>query len=595
MTAPLRLLSVELEARRGSDGSHYLRSTHPLAAPPRSVSAVLDARAAAHPDRPFLVERGPSGARTLSYGETWERAQAIGAALLDRGADSARPLMILSENSIDHALMTLGAMHVGVPAAPVSSAYSLASADHARLLAVYAALGPTLVFAASPERYARALEALSVVSGGALGVISSGSNVHGATPISALEAVRPGRAAAAAAQGVGPETVAKVLFTSGSTGAPAGVICTQRMLTSNQEMIRAAWPFLAEAPPVTLDWLPWSHTFGGNHNFFMMLWSGGTLHIDDGRPAPGLIERTVQSLSAVEPTIYFNVPRGFELLLPHIEQDQRARQAFFRRLDLCFYAAAALPPSTWARLERAAELEGRAVFFTTAWGSTETAPLATSAHFLSKAPGMIGVPAPGVELRLAPVEHKLEIRVRGPNVSPGYWQPGGGVAPLRLDEEGYLRTGDAVLFADSSRPEAGILFDGRIGENFKLASGTWVSTGMVRVRLVSALAPDVSDAVITGHDRATLGALLFAVPPADDPAKQALLTRIRQKLAAYVEAHPSSSERVGRVLLVFEPPSLDAGETTDKGYLNQRRVLERRAALVERLYADSPDGEVITV
>jgi feruloyl-CoA synthase len=367
------------------------------------------------------------------------------------------------------------------------------------------------------------------------------------------------------------------------------------MLTSNQEMIAAVWPFLEDAPPVTLDWLPWSHTFGGNHNFFMILRSGGTLYIDDGRPTPGLAPRTAENLRMVAPTIYFNVPRGFELLLPHLETNDAVRRAFFARLDVCFYAAAALPASIWQRLENAAAREGRNVFFTTAWGSTETAPLSTSAHFPTRTPAVIGVPAPGVELKLAPVDGKLEIRVRGPNVTPGAWRGGGEVVPVRLDDEGFLATGDAVSVADPERPEAGLVFDGRIGENFKLTTGTWVSTGRVRVAVVSALSPYVQDAVVAGHDRDALGVLLFCPPPADAAGRRALRAEIEDALGAYNAVHPSSSQCIRRALLVFDPPSLDAGETTDKGYINQRRVLERRSPLVERLYASNPDAEVLVL
>jgi feruloyl-CoA synthase len=486
-------------------------------------------------------------------------------------------------------------MHVGVPAAPVSSAYALQSSDHARLRSVANVLRPAAIFASSPERFARALDAIETAGQKDAFLISSGPTDRGATPIDTLTTARVTDEASRAAAAVGPDTVAKILFTSGSTGDPSGIVNTQRMLMSNQEMIAAVWPFLADTPPVTLDWLPWSHTFGGNHNFFMILRNGGTLYIDDGRAAPKLVDRTAENLAFVEPTVYFNVPRGFELLLPHLESSDAVRRAFFARLDVCFYAAAALPASIWKRLEKAAAREGRDVFFTTAWGSTETAPLSTSAHFPTRTPAVIGVPAPGVELKLAPVQGKVEIRVRGPHVTPGVWRAGGEIVPVRVDGDGFLPTGDAVTVADPARPEAGLVFDGRIGENFKLSTGTWVSTGRVRVALVSALSPDVQDAVLTGHDRAELGALLFCPAQPDDAARFAHRRRIEERLLAYNAAHGASSECIRRARVVFEPPSLDAGETTDKGYINQRRVLERRAHLVEALHAAYPDGDVLVM
>jgi feruloyl-CoA synthase len=585
------LAPVELEVSSHPDGTQRWRARRTLGPVPRCVSELLERRALLHPERVFLAERAGSGWRTLSYGAAYEATVAIGSALLERGAARDRPLMILSENGIDHALVTLGAMHVGVPAAPVSSAYALQSNDHARLRGVARALGPGAIFASAPERFGRALDALACPDD--VFLISSAGTDRGATPIEALCRTPVTSKARAAAAAVGLDTVAKILFTSGSTGEPCGIVNTQRMLTSNQEMIAAVWPFLEKTPPVTLDWLPWSHTFGGNHNFLMMLRNGGTLFIDDGRAAPKLVDRTAENLLSVEPTLYFNVPRGFELLLGHLETNDAVRRAFFARLDVCFYAAAALPASTWKRLEQAAQREKRDVFFTTAWGSTETAPLSTSAHFATRTPAVIGVPAPGVELKLAPVSGRLEIRVRGPHVTPGVWRAGGAITPALLDDDGFLPTGDAVTLADPARPEAGLVFDGRIGENFKLTTGTWVSTGRVRVGLVSALSPDVQDAVLTGHDRAELGALLFCPSPSDAAAALTLRQRIEEKLGDYNVRHPSSSERIARALLVFEAPSLDAGETTDKGYINQRRVLERRAALVETLYAPDTGGEVL--
>jgi len=375
------------------------------------------------------------------------------------------------------------------------------------------------------------------------------------------------------------------------------VVNTHRMLTSNQEGLRATWPFLAAEPPVVVDWLPWSHTFGGNHNFHLVLRNGGTLYVDRGRPVPGLLQTTLANLAEVGPTLWFNVPRGFDQAVDVLEREPDVARAVFRNLRLLFYAAAALAPTTRARLEAVAAAAGRPdVFFTSAWGSTETSPLATSAHFPTRTTGVLGVPIPGVELKLARVDDRLELRVKGPNVTPGTWQRGGTVAPVALDGDGFLPTGDAGRLADPARPEAGVVFAGRIGENFKLASGTWVSVGAVRLALVDACSPLIADAVIAGHDREALGALLVLSPGAvaglpDDEVR----LRLYQALARYDVAHPGSSERIRRALVLTRPLSLDDGETTDKGYTNQRRVLDRRADDVARLFATPPAPDVFVI
>jgi feruloyl-CoA synthase len=347
---------------------------------------------------------------------------------------------------------------------------------------------------------------------------------------------------------------------------------------------------------VIVDWLPWSHTFGGNHNFHLVLRAGGALYIDRGRPVPGLIETTIANLADVSPTLWFNVPRGFDQAAALLEADDRAAAAVFARLDLVFYAAAALGPATRARLERIAARAGRPdVFFTSAWGSTETSPLATSAHFATPTTGNLGLPVPGVQLKLAPVQDRLELRVRGANVTPGYWLPGGGIAPVDLDPDGFLPTGDAGRLVDEACPAAGIVFGGRLGENFKLSSGTWVGVTQVRLALIDACAPHVLEAVIAGHDRDALGALVFLAPAARQLDATTVADQLRAGIAAHNAAHPHGSERITRALIIAEPLSLDDGETTDKGYTNQRRVLERRAVAVARLFAEAPGPDVIVL
>jgi feruloyl-CoA synthase len=393
----------------------------------------------------------------------------------------------------------------------------------------------------------------------------------------------------------GPDTIAKVLFTSGSTGEPKGIVNTHRMLTANQESLRACWPFLDDEPPVVVDWLPWSHTFGGNHNFHLILRNGGTLYVDRGRPAPGLIDITLRNLAEVGPTLWFNVPRGFDQAVLELERDSELARGVFRNLRVLFYAAAALGATTRARLEEVARAAGNPdVFFTSAWGSTETSPLATSAHFPTRTTGVLGVPVPGVLLKLARVDDRHELRVKGPNVTPGAWQRGGAIANVALDADGFLPTGDAGRLVDEANPEAGVVFAGRISENFKLSSGTWVNVGSVRLALVDRCAPLLADAVVAGHDREALGALLVLSPAGtkDVPVDQ-IRSRLRGAIEAYNANHPGSSERIRRALVLTRPLSLDDGETTDKGYTNQRRVLEKRADDVERLFAAQPDAEVL--
>jgi feruloyl-CoA synthase len=599
----LRFAPPRVERVPRADGGFLLRSPEPLAPYARCVGDWLLHWAREAPQRVFLAERAGAGWRTVTYAQALDAARAIGTALVARGLSVERPVVILSDNGVDHALLALGAQFAGVPYAPVSPAYSLLSSDHAKLRAIFALLAPGLVYADDGARFAAALAAV----GGGFEFVASRNLPAGATAFETLLRTAPTPAVDAAAVAVAPDAIAKILFTSGSTGEPKGVINTHRMLTANQQMIRQCWPFLADEPPVIVDWLPWNHTFGSNHNFNLVLANGGSLYIDDGKPAPGLIEKTVANLRAVAPNLYFNVPRGFDVLLPYLESDAPLAAHFFSRLKLIFYAGAALPQNLWERLQRLADRLGTRVAMVSAWGSTETAPLVTSVHFPIERAGVIGLPAPGTELLFVPNGDKLEMRVRGPNVTPGYFKRPE-LTAAAFDAEGFYKIGDAGRLADPDDPSRGVVFDGRIAEDFKLLSGTWVHVGSLRVRAIAALAPVAQDVVVAGHDRASVGLLVFPNPAGcaslcpDLPAGTPLATlladaRVRARVAAglaeLARDGRGSSNYATRALLLAEPPSIDANEITDKGYINQRAVLTRRAAAVERLYADPRAPEVI--
>jgi feruloyl-CoA synthase len=565
----MKFAPAQVELQKRPDGAMLLRSPQKLGAYSRCVTQWLVDWSDREPRRVFLAERKGDAWRGISYREAYGAVRRIGEALLERGLNAERPVAILSDNSIDHALLALGAMHVGVPAAPVSPAYSLLSKDFGKLKSIFELVKPGLVFAAEAQKFAPALEAVGAKS----------------TPVAELLETNPGSILEREHLKVGPDTVAKILFTSGSTGMPKGVINTHRMLCANQQMLAQAWPFVQDRPPVLVDWLPWNHTFGGNHNFNMVLRNGGTLYIDGGKPVPGLAETTAHNLKELAPTMYFNVPRGYDLLLPFLESDAELRRNFFRELQVLFYAAAALPQNLWDRLARLARQEKGEdeLAMLSAWGSTETSPLATSVHFQMERPGVIGLPVAGCELKLVPSGGKLEVRVRGTNVTPGYYKRPD-LTAAAFDEEGFYRIGDAVKLADARDPAKGIVFDGRVVEDFKLSTGTWVNVGLLRVKLIAAADPIVQDAVITGHDRSEIGALVFL----SAAAKEMTPEEIRSRLSAALEKlreEGGSSTHPTRLLVLDEPPTIDANEITDKGYVNQRAVLERRAALVERLYA----------
>ena len=590
--------SIALQER--ADGCLLLQSTDPLCDYPVSVVHSARAWAAAGPDHLLVAERGADGQwRSCSYGAAVGAAEAIGQALLEQGLGPARPLLLLSGNSIDHLLMTLGAMTAGIPVAPISVAYSLLSHDHARIRAIARLISPGAVFAEDAEPFGPALDALGRVPV----IVSSGSR-GGARKLTELTATRPGREVAAAFAGLRADAIAKILFTSGSTGAPKGVLNTHRMMAADQQMMRQAWPFLAAERPVIVDWLPWSHTFGGNHNLGMVLTNGATLYIDAGRPTPALFPQTIANLADVAPTVYFNVPAGFAQLVPALEADAEFAGKFFSRLRLLFNASAALPSGLRDRLaDLAAKAGGRVIPVTGSWGTTETAPAVTTANFDYTDARCIGAPLPGTVVKLAPSEDAYELRVKGPIVTPGYYARPDLTAEA-FDDEGFYCSGDAVVLAEPADPNAGLVFRGRIAEDFKLITGTFVRVGAVRTALLSA-APVLSDAVIAGEDRDRLCALAWlnmaearALLDADIPTVGELVVHevLHKTLAHLLAKHndaAGSAARIERLALLARPADLDAGEITDKGYINQRQVLKNRSHLIEQLYTEPPPAHVI--
>jgi feruloyl-CoA synthase len=590
------------------DGTLLLKSPHALGAYPARLTERLTYWADADPQRIFIAKRDASGQwRRLSYGETHARVRAIGQALLDRKLSPERPLAILSDNDIEHALLALAALHTGIPYAPISPAYSLVSSDFGKLKHILGLLTPGLVFAADGDTYAKALQA--ALPAATELVLTTGS-VPGrtATSFDALEASSAGSAVDAAHARLGPDTIAKFLFTSGSTSQPKGVVNTQRMLCSNQQMLVQSLPFLAEVPPVMVDWLPWNHTFGGNHNFGIALYNGGTLYIDEGKPVPALIERTVANLREIAPTVYFNVPRGFEGLLPFLRDEPALRQTFFSRLQMLFYAGAGLSQPVWDELERlAVESCGERMLMITGLGATETAPSVTFANWPGASSGDVGLPCAGQEIKLVPNAGKLEIRVRGDNVTPGYWREPE-LTRAAFDAEGFYCMGDAVRFVDPEDPQKGLVFDGRVAEDFKLSTGTWVSVGPLRAHFLAACSPFAQDVVIAGHDSNFVCGLVFPnlaacrtlcprlaaeAPAAEVLAQPELRARFQSLLDALSRKSTGSSTRIARILLLENLPQIDLGEITDKGSINQRAVLKHRAALVAELYAEPPSTRCI--
>ena len=605
---PVKLGPPDVLIERRKDGAILMRSPHPLPAYPKNLTERLVHWAKAAPGRVFLAQRDATGAwRTVTYTQTLAAVRAIAASLLQRELSPERPIAILSGNDIEHALLGLAAMHVGIPYAPISVPYSLLSQDFGKLRTIIDILTPGLVFAANGEAFARAIAA-TVPPGVEIVVTAKPPPKQRTTLFSHLCQAQPSAAVDAAHAKVGPDTIAKILFTSGSTGQPKGVINTQRMLCANQAMIRCGLAFVADEPPVLVDWPPWNHTFGGNHDFGLVLDNGGSFYIDEGKPLPGAIEATVRNLREIAPTIHLNVPKGFEMLLPYLRSDAALRERFFSRLKVLFYAGASLAQHVRDELQDiSVATTGERIIFISSLGSTETAPAAIACTWESEHAANIGLPLPAVELKLVPNGDKLEARYKGPNITPGYWRAPA-LTAAAFDEEGYYKMGDALKFADPANLTRGLLFDGRIAEDFKLATGTWVSVGPLRATFIAHCAPLVRDVVLAGAERNEVVALVIPdldacrrlVPDVapDVPATHVLADpRVRAEFARLLEALAApargTSNRILRAILLAQPPSLDIGEMTDKGSINQRAVLAHRAALVEELYADPTSPNVI--
>lgn len=587
---------------RKPDGTIYVRSTLTLGPYPNRMTDRLDHWAAQTPDQTFIAQRTKEGSwLRLTYAQAAARGRQIGQALAQRRLSSKRPIAILSGNDLEHALLGLGAMYAGVPYSPISTAYSLISTDFGKLKHIFKVLTPGLVFAASGEQYAKALQAVMPdFAQEDAELVCTRDPRPGATLFSDLLATPAGSELEAAHSRVGPDTVLKILFTSGSTGMPKGVIYTHRMWTSNQEMVRQCWQFLEDEPPVLLEWLPWNHTFAGSKDFGMVLYNGGTLYLDEGKPVPGAFEETIRNFREIAPTIVLNVPKGFEAIIPYLRKDAEFRRHYFSRLKALFYAGAGISQEVWDALQDLSlEACGERILMLSGLGATETGPFALWVGKDVRRAGECGVPAPGMELKLIPSGRKLEARVRGPNVTPGYWNEPE-LTRAAFDEEGFYKFGDALRFVDESDPGKGFIFDGRIAEDFKLSTATWVSVGPLRVNFLAHFAPFAKEVVIAGADRDYIGALIFPdidacreLSPEQGSVKELLArpevrAKFTERLVSMAKTSTGSSNRIVRAMVLDVPPSIDAHELTDKGSISQRAVLENRAEVVEELYRGSP-------
>jgi feruloyl-CoA synthase len=612
---PMEFLSRDIDVERRADGTIVLQSNHKLTPYQKHVPAILAKWAVQAWDRVWLAQRkGPDRQWVkVTYGEAKMQVDAVTQALLDRGFGPDKPIMILSSNSIEFALLSLAAMQARAPTAPVSPAYSMMSTDHAKLKYVFDLIKPGMVFVQNGQLYVKALAALHLSPKVLVVHVDAPPPGRASVPWSELLATAPTEAVANSIAAIEPKTVGKFLFTSGSTGMPKAVINTQEMMCANLAMgqmgrIRSA----TDPVPVMLDWLPWNHTMGGNATFQGNLAEGGTTYIDDGKPLPGMFDETLRNLREVSPTYFVNVPAGYAMLATALEKDEALAKRFFKNLAILAYGGATLPDDLYARMESlAVKHTGYRIPFVTGWGSTETAPTATTVHWASERVGLVGLPYPGVKLKMVPTgeDGRYELRLKSVIVTPGYYRQTDLTAQM-FDEEGFYKIGDAGRFVDPADPNQGLIFDGRVVEDFKLSSGTFVLVGTLRTDAIAAASPVLQDAVICGQDRAYVGLLGFPnlaacrgladdkevkLTTAELLAHPAVVEVVRGGLVAMNRGAKGSSMRVARVLLMADPPSIDGNEITDKGYINQRAVLDRRKALVTKLYAEPPGEGVIVI
>ena len=600
---PLKFGVTRVNMREGADGVRYMSADQKLEDYATRMTDRLVHWAKTRPEATMLAKRVKNADGTLgdwrhiSYAQAWQSARSIAQALIDRGLSAERPVVIMSENDLEHALLSLGCLVAGVPFCPASPAYSTVSQDFEKLRHILTTLTPGLVFAADAKRYGKAIEA---AVGQDIEVVLHSGEMAGrtTTTFESLLATPATPAVDAAMQATGPDTIAKFLFTSGSTKLPKAVVNTQRLWCANQQQMAQSMPVLAETPPVLVDWLPWNHTFGGNHNFGMVMYHGGTLYIDEGKPTPALMGETLRNLREIAPTVYFNVPTGFEAIAIAMKTDDALRKNLLSRVQMFFYAGAALAQPIWDSLHESQEREvGERIVMGTGLGMTESGPFAIFVTSPYVKAGDLGVPTPGMELKLVPNSDKIEVRYKGPNIAPGYWR-----APQEtqeaFDEEGFFCTGDAVKWIDENDVHQGLKFDGRIAEDFKLATGTFVSVGPLRGKIIAAGAPYVQDAVITGLNMHEVGAMVFPTAAvrglsglgteasmAEVLSSAPVVAHFQHVIHSLAKTATGSASRVARMVLLSEPPSIDKGEVTDKGSINQRAVLKHRDSLVQALHA----------